>query len=125
MPSEPTDFVDGLVTMVANRDPASLEGVAVHVYRANRDMADRYFFDADGELLIIPQQGRLDLATEMGRIEIAPGEIALIPRGVRFRVGCCPTARRAAMSPRITAPCSACPSSARSAPTASPIRATS
>ena len=87
MPSEPTDFVDGLVTMVANRDPASLEGVAVHIYRANRDMADRYFFNADGELLIIPQAGRLDLATEMGRIEIAAGEIALIPRGVRFRVG--------------------------------------
>src|SRR5688572_33333507 len=86
MPHAPADFVDGLVTMVANRDPASLEGVAVHVYRANRDMTDRYFFDADGELLIIPQQGRLDIATEMGRIDIEPAEIALIPRGVRFRV---------------------------------------
>jgi homogentisate 1,2-dioxygenase len=85
-PAEPTDFVDGLVTMMANRDPADLEGVAVHVYRANEDMADRYFFDADGELLLVPEQGRLDLRTEMGRIEIAPGEIALIPRGVRFRV---------------------------------------
>ena len=86
IPAEPADFVDGLVTMVANRDPANLEGVAVHLYRANRDMADRWFFDADGELILIPQQGRLDLATEMGRLEIAPGEIALIPRGVRFRV---------------------------------------
>jgi homogentisate 1,2-dioxygenase len=86
MPEAPADFVDGLVTMVANRDPASLEGVAVHVYRANRDMTDRYFFDADGELLIVAQQGRLDIATEMGRIEIEPAEIALIPRGVRFRV---------------------------------------
>ncbi len=86
MPAEPTDFVDGIVTMVANRDAASLEGVAVHVYAANRDMADRYFFDADGELLIVPEQGRLDLRTEMGRIDIGPGEIALIPRGVRFRV---------------------------------------
>ena len=86
MPEAGTDFVDGLVTMMANRDPADLEGVAVHIYRANADMADRYFFDADGELLIIPEQGRLDLRTEMGRIEIAPGEVALIPRGVRFRV---------------------------------------
>src|SRR6185295_4239556 len=85
-PDSPADFVDSLVTMMANRDPADLEGVAVHVYRANRDMADRYFFDADGELLIIAEQGRLDLRTEMGRIEIEPGEIALIPRGVRFRV---------------------------------------
>jgi homogentisate 1,2-dioxygenase len=83
---EGTDFVDGLVTMMANGDPADLEGVAVHVYRATADMADRYFFDADGELVIVPEQGRLDLRTEMGRIGIGPGEIALIPRGVRFRV---------------------------------------
>ena len=86
MPAEGTDFVDGLITMMANRDPAELEGVAVHVYRANADMTDRYFFDADGELLIIPEQGRLDLRTEMGSLTIAPGEVALIPRGVRFRV---------------------------------------
>jgi homogentisate 1,2-dioxygenase len=86
MPDAYADFVDGLATMVANRDPASLEGVAVHVYRANRDMEDRFFFDADGELLIIPEQGRLDLRTELGRIQIGPGEIALVPRGVRFRV---------------------------------------
>ena len=86
MPDPGTDFVDGLVTMMANRDPAELEGVAVHIYRANADMADRYFFDADGELLLIPEQGRLDLRTEMGRISVEPGEIALIPRGVRFRV---------------------------------------
>ncbi|HEX8641437.1 MAG TPA: homogentisate 1,2-dioxygenase [Allosphingosinicella sp.] len=81
-----TDFVDGLTTMADNGDPASLTGVAVHIYRANRSMADRYFFDADGELLIIPQQGRLDLATEMGGLALEPGEVALIPRGVRFRV---------------------------------------
>jgi len=85
-PDEPTDFVDGLVTMMANRDPACLEGVAVHIYRASADMAERYFFDSDGELLIVPEQGRLDLRTEMGAIAIEPGEIALIPRGVRFRV---------------------------------------
>jgi len=86
MPADPIDFVDGLVTMMANRNPADLEGVAVHVYRANADMDDRFFFDGDGELLIVPEQGRLDLRTEMGRIEIEPGEVALIPRGVRFRV---------------------------------------
>jgi homogentisate 1,2-dioxygenase len=80
------DFVDGLVTMMTNRDPADLEGVAVHIYRANRDMERRAFFNADGELLIIPEQGRLELLTELGQIDIAPGEIALIPRGVRFRV---------------------------------------
>jgi homogentisate 1,2-dioxygenase len=85
MPEAPTDFVDGLVTMMGNRAPGELTGVAVHVYRATADM-DRYFFDADGELLLIPEQGRLAIATEMGRIDLTPGEIALIPRGVRFRV---------------------------------------
>jgi homogentisate 1,2-dioxygenase len=86
MPETPTDFVDGIVTMAVNRNPEDLEGVAVHIYRANKAMEDRCFVNADGELLLIPQQGRLDLLTEMGRIEIGPGEIALIPRGVRFRV---------------------------------------
>src|SRR3954471_2596863 len=71
-PDVATGFVDGLVTIMANREPADLEGVAVHVYRANADMDDRYFFDSDGELLIIPEQGRLDLRTEMGNIEIGP-----------------------------------------------------
>ena len=86
MPEAGTDFVDGLVTMMANRDPADLEGVAVHIYRTNAEMTDRYFFNSDGELLIIPERGRLDLRTEMGRLELRPGEVALIPRGVRFRV---------------------------------------
>jgi homogentisate 1,2-dioxygenase len=86
MPAEATDWIDGLVTMMVSGPPPDLEGVAVHIYRANRDMEDRYFFDADGELLIIPEQGRLDLRTEMGAMELAPGEVALIPRGVRFRV---------------------------------------
>jgi homogentisate 1,2-dioxygenase len=85
MPEEATDLIDGIVTMAANRAPEDLEGVAVHVYRANRDMETRFFVDADGELLFIPQRGRLTLLTEMGRIDIAPSEVALIPRGVRFR----------------------------------------
>jgi homogentisate 1,2-dioxygenase len=84
-PDEPADLIDSIVTMMANRDPSELEGVAVHIYRAARDMERRFFFNADGELLFIPQQGRLTLLTEMGRIDIAPGEVALVPRGVRFR----------------------------------------
>jgi homogentisate 1,2-dioxygenase len=85
MPTEQVDLVDGMTTMLVNRDPAELNGVAVHRYAANADMTDRVFVDADGELLFIPQAGRLDLLTELGRIEIAPGQIALIPRGVKFR----------------------------------------
>jgi len=83
---EGRDFVDGMATMLANRDPAELEGVAVHVYRATTSMAGRVFVDADGELLIIPQAGTLHIATELGRLDVAPGSIGLIPRGVRFRV---------------------------------------
>ncbi|MDQ3140367.1 MAG: homogentisate 1,2-dioxygenase, partial [Pseudomonadota bacterium] len=85
MPEEPTDLIDGMATMVANRDPADLEGVAVHVYRADRDMETRAFANADGEMLFVPQLGGLTLLTEMGRIDVVPGEIALVPRGVRFR----------------------------------------
>ena len=84
--AEGVDFVDGLVTYAGNGDPAAQAGVAVHLYAADRSMTDRVFYDADGELLIVPQQGALRLATELGLLDAAPGEIALIPRGVRFRV---------------------------------------
>jgi homogentisate 1,2-dioxygenase len=80
------DFVDGLVTMMTNRDPASLEGVAIQLYRASRSMERRIFVNADGEMLIIPQSGVLRLFTEMGGLDLEPGWIGLIPRGVRFCV---------------------------------------
>ena len=83
---EGADFVDGMVTMLANRDPADLEGVAVHLYRASKSMDRRVFVDADGEMLIVPQHGALRLVTELGIVEVEPGSVALIPRGVKFRV---------------------------------------
>jgi homogentisate 1,2-dioxygenase len=61
-------------------------GTATHIYAANRSMTDRYFYDADGEMLLVPQLGRLRLVTELGILEVAPGEIALLPRGLRFKV---------------------------------------
>lgn len=85
-PAQPTDFVDGLVTWAGNGDVATGSGQGIHLYHVDRSMQARAFVDADGELLIVPQQGRLQLFTELGRIELAPLEIALIPRGVRFRV---------------------------------------
>ena len=87
MPTEPTDFVDGLVTMAGNGSPSSMTGCGIHIYAANRPMKDRYFYDADGELLIVPERGRLGIATELGHIDVAPTEIAVIPRGMRFSVG--------------------------------------
>ena len=86
LPTVPTDFVDGLVTMAGNGSAETMNGCAIHVYAANASM-QRCFYSADGELLIVPQQGRLSLATELGVIELEPQEIAVIPRGVRFRVG--------------------------------------
>ena len=83
---EGADFVDGMVTMLANRDPSDLEGVTVHLYRASTSMERRVFVDADGELLIIPQSGTLHLATEFGRLEVTAGTVAVVPRGVKFRV---------------------------------------
>ena len=80
------DFVDGMVTMLANRDPSDLEGVAVHLYCASKSMTNRVFVNADGELLIIPQQGTLRIATELGQLDVPPGTVALIPRGMKFRV---------------------------------------
>ncbi len=80
------DFIDGMVTMLANRDPADLEGVAVHLYRASKNMERRLFVDSDGEMLIIPQQGALRIVTELGVLDLEPGSIGLVPRGVRFRV---------------------------------------
>lgn len=85
VPDEPTDFVAGLVTMMANADVQAGTGVSVHIYVANRSM-QRVFWNGDGEMLIVPQQGRLTLTTEMGLIDVAPGEIAVIPCGVRFQV---------------------------------------
>jgi homogentisate 1,2-dioxygenase len=86
MPNEPTDFIDGWVTMAGNGSAASMSGCAIHLYAANRPMADRFFYNSDGELLIVPQQGRLAIATEMGKLDVEPFEIVVIPRGVRFTV---------------------------------------
>src|SRR3954469_7265577 len=83
---ENADFVDSLVAMLHARRPEELEGCAVYLYRATRSMDGRVFVDADGELVIVPQQGAIELQTELGRLEVAPGSIAVVPRGMKFRV---------------------------------------
>ncbi len=86
LPSESTDFVDGLVTMAGNGGPAEQAGIGIHLYAANRPMQGRFFYSADGELMIVPQHGALRIFTELGALDVGPQEIAVIPRGVRFRV---------------------------------------
>jgi homogentisate 1,2-dioxygenase len=80
------DFVDGLVTMLHARTPEDLEGCAVHLYRAAGSMDRRVFVDSDGELLFLPQQGMIEIQTELGCLDVAPGSIAVVPRGMKFRV---------------------------------------
>jgi homogentisate 1,2-dioxygenase len=72
--------------MAGNGGPEAMTGCAIHLYAANRSMQDRFFYNADGELLIVPQQGRLSIATELGLVEVEPQQIAVIPRGIRFQV---------------------------------------
>jgi homogentisate 1,2-dioxygenase len=86
IPKKPTDFVEGMMTFGGNGDVATQVGMAVHIYAANRSMTDRCFYNADGEMLIVPQQGRARLVTELGVLEAAPGEIVIVPRGLRLRV---------------------------------------
>ncbi|MGF6969404.1 homogentisate 1,2-dioxygenase [Paraburkholderia sp. WC7.3g] len=86
MPDGPVDFVDSLVTMAGNGSVASMSGCAIHLYAATASMHERFFYSADGEFLIVPQQGRLTIATELGVLDVEPFEIAVIPRGVRFSV---------------------------------------
>jgi len=84
-PKEPADLLQGLVTFAGSGSPAERKGCAVHLYSANAPMKDRYFYSADGELLFVPQQGALELATELGLLSVKPGEIAVIPRGIKFQ----------------------------------------
>jgi len=86
MPEAPTDFIDGILTIAGNGDAHAQVGVAAHVYRANRSMHQRYLVNSDGEMLLVPQEGALLLHTELGRLRVVPGEIALLPRGMRMRV---------------------------------------
>jgi homogentisate 1,2-dioxygenase len=86
IPDTPTDFAQGIVTMGGNGDVTTQSGMAAHLYVANTSMRDRYFYNADGEMLILPQQGMLRLFTELGRLDCVPGEMAVIPTGLRFRV---------------------------------------
>ncbi len=85
-PKTETDFVDGLITIAANGDAAAQIGLGIHIYRATKDMGNRHFTTADGELLIIPEQGGMLVATECGLLEVNPGEICVIPRGMKFRI---------------------------------------
>ncbi len=85
-PATATDFVEGMTTIGGNGDPANHDGVGIHIYASTASMRDRYFYNADGEMLILPQEGGLRLLTECGILEAKPGELVVIPRGIKFQV---------------------------------------
>ena len=83
---DPADFIDGLATVAVNGDAGVQAGIGIHIYRANKSMEDRFFYNSDGELLIVSEQGGLTIHSECGVLAVRPGEIAVIPRGIKFRV---------------------------------------
>ncbi|WP_036258851.1 homogentisate 1,2-dioxygenase [Methylocapsa aurea] len=85
VPDEPQTFLTGMRTIATAGDADAQTGMAAHIYAATQGMDDDYFYNADGELLIVPERGGLDIATELGLMTIGPGEIALVPRGVKFK----------------------------------------
>ena len=86
LPTAPTTFVAGIKTMTTAGNVNTQTGMATHIYAANTDMVDDYFMNADGELLIVPETGDLRVKTELGILDVVPGEIIVVPRGVVFQV---------------------------------------
>ena len=85
LPDAPVDFVDGLVTLGGHGAPGGA-GYAVHLYAASASMTGRSLQNADGDLLLVPEHGGLEVQTELGWLRAAPGTVVLIPRGLAFAV---------------------------------------
>ncbi|XP_044465479.1 homogentisate 1,2-dioxygenase-like [Mangifera indica] len=86
IPDLPTDFIDGLYTVCGAGSSFLRHGYAIHMYTANKSMENSAFCNADGDFLVVPQKGRLWITTECGRLQVSPGEIAVLPQGFRFDV---------------------------------------
>ncbi|KZV88277.1 Homogentisate 1,2-dioxygenase [Exidia glandulosa HHB12029] len=86
VPSEPVEFHASIKTLTGNGDPTSREGLAIHQYACTKSMGNTAFVNNDGDMMIMPVEGRLDIQTEMGRLMVRPGEIFVVQRGIRFKV---------------------------------------
>ncbi|MBT8250785.1 MAG: homogentisate 1,2-dioxygenase [Acidimicrobiia bacterium] len=85
-PDESTTFLTGIRTVATNGNAHTQVGMAAHIYLATESMTDTYFYNADGEFLVVPQEGGLRFVTECGVLLVSPGEIAVMPRGMVYRV---------------------------------------
>lgn len=86
LPLKPTTFLDGMVTFLANGSPITQDGSAIHLFVANQSLGSQFLVNADAEMLLLPQQGPLEVLTELGRLFVRPGEIVVIPRGMRCQI---------------------------------------
>lgn len=86
VPDTSQTFLDGMRTITTAGDVATHSGMAAHVYLITSSMQDEYFYNGDGEMLVVLQQGGLRFWTEFGVIDAEPGEVVVIPRGVKMRV---------------------------------------
>jgi len=80
------NFVEGIQTISGAGDPQTRNGIMIYVYTFNKNMTNKAFFNADGDFLIVPQEGALSVTTEFGKFIVAPGEIIVIQHGIRFSV---------------------------------------
>ncbi|NNE24721.1 MAG: homogentisate 1,2-dioxygenase [Rhizobiales bacterium] len=87
IPNEQTDLLTGIRTITTAGDVMTQAGMATHVYVFNENMEDDYFFNADGEMMFVPQEGGITIFTEMGKMDVLPGEICIVPRGMMFKAG--------------------------------------
>eukprot|EP00002_Diphylleia_rotans_P004047 TRINITY_DN1290_c0_g1_i1.p1 TRINITY_DN1290_c0_g1~~TRINITY_DN1290_c0_g1_i1.p1 ORF type:complete len:457 (-),score=82.21 TRINITY_DN1290_c0_g1_i1:384-1754(-) len=85
--ADKVDFLQGLKSICGAGSPQMKSGIAIHVYTANTSMGSRSFVNADGDMLIVPQQGDLDIRTEFGRLYVQPNEICVVPRGIHISIG--------------------------------------
>jgi hypothetical protein len=86
MPTQDMTFLQGVHTMTTAGDVNAQTGMAAHVYLITQSMVDQNFYNADAEMMFVLQQASLRFVTEFGRIDAEPGEIVVIPRGVKHRV---------------------------------------
>lgn len=86
LPTEKTDYIDGVRTLGGNGDAGLRDGIALHIYAINASMDRRAILNADGDCMIVAQLGHIVIQTEMGRLYLQPGELAVVQRGIKYRV---------------------------------------
>ena len=85
-PSADCHFIESIFTLAGNGCIQMQTGAAIHLYAATRSMQDEFFYNSDGDFLIVPQEGNLRFKTEFGIIDVSPGEILVVQRGIKFQV---------------------------------------